>query len=154
MLFATANAFADGGMSYEYQGFKGKHPFSDTALLFAADDHNPAFGYSGIVMFDGKKTSGFWSPGRNSARVLPGTHTFVIRADWDHTGSITGSTTGVTATGSSKTLDVEIEVKDMKPLHVYVVRYHLDGEKLGLSVEDLGERAKYQPNLITRAAAF
>src|SRR5687768_14596894 len=93
MTLATV-ALAGGGMSYEYRAYKGKRPFSETALLFAVDDRNMEFKNSNIIKVDGKSV-GLMGPMRTSARLLEGTHTFVVRAIWDYSGSYSGSTTGV-----------------------------------------------------------
>jgi hypothetical protein len=153
LLAVAATTSAGGGLSYEYQAFKGKVPFAQTALIFAVDDRNMEFRNSNISKVDGKGV-GFMGPMRTSARVLPGTHQFQIKAIWDFSGRITGSTTGVTSTSSFKERDMQIEVKDMLPLHVYVIRYRVEGEQIALFVEDLGERAAYHPYVLTRAATF
>jgi hypothetical protein len=154
LLSAAATvALAGGGLSYEYRAYKGKVPFSETALIFAVDDRNMNFRNSNILKVDGKGT-GMMGPMRTSARVLPGTHTFTIRAIWDFSGAISGSTTGVTTSSSFRERELEIEVKDMQPLHVYVIRYRFEDEQISLTVDDLGERATYHPYALTRAAAF
>ena len=154
LLYAVATAaLAGGGFGYEYRAYKGKVPFSQTALIFAVDDRNMDFRNSNIVEVDGRST-GMMGPMRTSARVMPGTHKFKIKAIWDFSGSISGSTTGVTTSSTFRERDLEVEVEDMQPLHVYVIRYRQDGEQITLTVDDLGERATYHPYALTRAAAF
>ena len=150
---ASAGAMAAGGMSFEYQAIDRKHPFSDTALLFAVDDHRLDFQYSHIKKVDGKGV-GFMGPTRTSARVAPGTHTFLVEAVWDHSSSLSVSNGAVVSSGTYKSLEFELEVKDMQPLHVYAVRYETQDGDLKLAVEDLGTGVPYWPNPITRRAAF
>jgi hypothetical protein len=54
LAVASVGAMAAGGMSFEYQAIERKHPFSNTALLFAVDDHNLEFQHSNIRKIDGK----------------------------------------------------------------------------------------------------
>jgi hypothetical protein len=39
--------------------------------------------------------------------------------------------------------NLEVEVKDMKPRHVYVARYRESGNGVAVYVEDLGENPEY-----------
>jgi len=153
-LIAMASvSLAGGGLTKEFRAYKGKVPLSETALLYSIDDRNAEFGQSIVVKVDGQGT-GFMGPTRTSARVLPGTHKFLIKAIWDFSSHLGGSTQGISVSSTYRELDMEIEVKDMKPLHVYVVRYRFEGENIVLGVEDLGERATYSPSVFARAAEF
>lgn len=152
-LLAGTAALAGGGLSYEYQAYKGKVLFEQTALIFSVDDRNMEFRNSNILKVDGKGV-GFMGPMRTSARVQPGTHKFLLEVAWDYSGGITGSSAGVSATSSYKATKMEIEVKEMQALHVYVIRYRVEGGQIVLDVEDLGERATYHPYALTRAAGF
>lgn len=42
-----------------------------------------------------------------------------------------------------KFADVDVEVKDMRPRHVYVARYTESAGKVQVTVEDLGENPNY-----------
>ena len=140
-------------MSFEYEAIERKHPFSNTALLFAVDDHNLEFQYSNIKKIDGKSV-GFWGPTRTSARIAPGTHKFVVEAVWDVSGGLVVLNGPVLDPGNKKSREFELEVKDMQPLHVYTVRYKLENGEPKLIVEDLGEGVPYWPTPLTRKAAF
>ncbi|SFH05723.1 hypothetical protein SAMN05518865_1551 [Duganella sp. CF458] len=41
-----------------------------------------------------------------------------------------------------KFVDLDVAVKDMKPTHVYVVRYIRASDAVSFTVEDMGERPK------------
>jgi hypothetical protein len=153
LLTFSFAAVAGGGMSFEYQAIEKKHPFSNTALLFAVDDRNLEFQYSNIKKVDGKGV-GFMGPMRTSARVAPGTHKFLIDAVWDNSSSLSVSNGAVVSSGSARHLEFELEVKDMQPLHVYTLRYQLENDAPKWVVEDLGTGVEYWPSPLTRKAAF
>ena len=93
-------------------------------------------------------------PIRTSARVAPGTHKFLVEAVWDVSSGLSVSNGALINSGSHQSLESELEVKDMQPLHVYTVRYQLENGTPKLTVEDLGEGVPYWPSPITRKAAF
>ena len=68
--------------------------------------------------------------------------------------SLSVSNGAVVSSGSNKSLEFELEVKDMQPLHVYTVRYQLENGEPKLFVEDLGASVPYWPSPLTRKAAF
>ena len=121
-----------------YKTYKDKQPLADTAILITEDDTNPAFIGSSIASVDGQKVGGFWSASIFAVRVLPGTHKFFIMAMWDKRGSMLSGPMSYKANG------FEMEVPDMKPLHVYVTRWRVTDDRIEVSVEDLGERPEYR----------
>jgi hypothetical protein len=134
LAVVSAPAIArDAYMTYEDK----KHPLADTAILISEDDRNPAFIGSNIAAVDGKTVGSFWSANIYAARMLPGTHKFLILAMWDKRGSMLGGPM------SYKTDGYELDL-DMKPLHVYVTRWRLVNDKVEVTVEDLGERPEYR----------
>ena len=153
LLTFSVAAVAGGGMSFEYQAIARKHPFSDTALFFSVDDRNLEFQNSNIKKIDGKGV-GLMGPMRTSARVAPGTHRFLIDAVWDTSSSLSVSNGAVVNSGSFKSRQIELEVKDMQPQHVYTVRYQIENGEPRLIVEDLGVGVPYWPSPLTRKAAF
>ena len=130
---------------FEYKAYDGKQPLTNTALLASVDDRSVDCQQSKIVKVDGKST-GFLGPARFSARVLPGTHKFVIRAICVAYEPV--------FVGNYWTVDIDVEVKDMLPLHVYVVRYTSEGGQIAVKIDDLGERAEYQAGLLMKKTAF
>ena len=130
---------------FEYTAYKGKHPLADTALLAAVDDRSTACQESNITRVDGKFT-GILGPARFSARVLPGTHTFQIR--------VLCRAQDPRMTGYLSVEEIDVEVKDMLPLHVYVARYHGEGDRHTVTVEDLGERVEYRAGVLMKTTAF
>ncbi len=116
--------------------YEGRHPHSETAILIASDDRNPAYDWSQIREVDGKSAKPFGHPAYG-VRVLPGTHTFTLRA-------IRNFKSDTAHGGPYDYLEFDVEVPDMKPLHVYAAPYDETGGKLRVTIEDLGERASYR----------
>ncbi len=117
--------------------YDGSHPHTDTAILMAADDRNPAFDWSQISEVDGNSARPVSGHLVHGVRVLPGTRAFVIRA-------IRNFDSDTAYWGGYDYLEFNVVVPDMKPLHVHVARYHGTGDGLSIVIEDLGERASYR----------
>jgi len=143
-LLLTCSSVALAG-GFEYKAYDGKHPLADTSLLASVDDRSVDCQQSKIVKVDGKST-GILGPARFSARVLPGTHTFVIRAICVAREPV--------FVGNYWTVDIDVEVKDMLPLHVYVTRYSTEGGRIAIQIDDLGERAEYRAGILMKPTAF
>ena len=108
---------------------------SETAVFSAMDERFTTQHAAQVKAVDGNKTScaqagcPFW------VRVLPGRHVFSVYFTSDHSWSMTRS--------SYKYVDLEIEINDMRPRHVYVVRYKAEGDQITYTVEDMGENPDY-----------
>ena len=120
-------------------------PLSETAVFSVMDDKYPTHHMAQVKAVDGEKTS-CWEVGCPFwVRVLPGQHVFDVYFSSDHTWSM--------STSSYKYVDFKIEVADMEPRHVYVVRYERAGENIGYVIEDLGENPDYALKLWAPGAA-
>jgi len=115
-----------------YVMFEGSPPLSETAVFAAFDNKVTKFNDPRIRMVDGKDTScaqagcPFW------VRVKPGKHVFDVRYS-----------TNFRLSGYNFA-DASLIVEDMKPRHVYVVRYVESGGGVRITVEDLGESVRRQ----------
>jgi hypothetical protein len=109
--------------------YEGDHPLSDTAVFSSFDDKaGPAREMAArIHSVDGNKASCVQVGCPYWVRVLPGTHSFAVTyaTDWNLNYHLEAN--------------LDIVVADMKPRHVYVVRYRTDGGGVAQIVEDLGE---------------
>jgi len=115
--------------------YDGSPPKGETAVFASLDDSSAKYNDSRIYIADGKKPSCIEVGCPYWVRVLPGTHTFVVRYTSDATWSFQHS--------GYRYADLTIEVRDMKPRHVYVVRYRQLANDVQYAVEDLGENPKY-----------
>jgi hypothetical protein len=115
-------------------------PSSATAVLISADQRqSPDQRYfppvlSTLSSVDGKRVNCDWNAGCPVwIRVAPGDHQFGIhyRTDFSYSGKAWSAT------------DLNVEIKAMKPGHVYVTRYTRDpsGKTVSVRIEDLGEKA-------------
>jgi hypothetical protein len=115
-----------------YEGTPAK---SETAVFASLDDKSTKENDSRIYSVDGKEPSCIEVGCPYWVRILPGTHTFVVRYASDFYWSYQQS--------GHNYASLTIEVKDMKPRHVYVVRYRQLQKDVQYVVEDLGENPKY-----------
>ena len=118
-----------------YAMYEGAPSLAETTVFAAVDDKQTKHVAIGIQQIDGKEPS-CWQVGCPIwTRVLPGTHKFSVRYS-----SNFGLAGGMI---SYQRADLEVEVKDMKPRHVYVARYRDSGGRVSVLVEDLGENPQF-----------
>ena len=118
-----------------YAMYEGSPSIADTTVFAAVDDKQTKHTAIGIQLIDGKEPS-CWQVGCPIwTRLSPGTHNFSVRYSTDF-GLATGAIT-------YRRADLEIEVKDMKPRHVYVARYKESSGRIAVFVEDLGENPEF-----------
>ena len=112
---------------------------SETAILISMDRQGSPPLLATLVEIDGKAVDCDWNAGCPVwARTSPGAHKFTIRYRTDFYGA-----PGVTSSGH-KFATLSVDVQDMRPRHVYVVRYIRDftSNTVRAEVQDMGERAK------------
>jgi len=120
-----------------YAGYEGTQPLENTSVFAAIDDKQSKHVVIGISLIDGKEPS-CWQVGCPIwTRILPGTHKFSVRY------SSNFGFGNVASTIKYETAILEVEVKDMKPQHVYVARYKEFGGGVRVYVEDLGENPEF-----------
>ncbi|MCO5400749.1 hypothetical protein [Ralstonia soli] len=119
-----------------YVMYEGNPPLSTTTVFSASDHTQTKHIVARITQVDGKDTSCFQVGCPIWVRVLPGSHTFTIR----YTANIALMGPVITSTVAT----VNIEVVDMKPMHVYEARYQefYDQKRLNATFADLGEKPK------------
>jgi hypothetical protein len=115
--------------------YEGTRPLSETAIFASLDDKATKVSESRIRAVNAKETSCFEVGCPYWVRVAPGTHTFNVRYTANYQWNLRSS-------GYSYA-DIKIEVKDMKPRHVYVARYKELNDRVVVVVEDLGENPNY-----------
>jgi len=114
-----------------YVTYEGDVPLAETAVFVAQDEKATLMHVSRVRAVDGKGTScaqvgcPFW------VRVLPGSHSFSV----EYTSQWTAS--------RHQYANLDVAVADMKPRHVYVVRYREKDESVQQAVEDLGENPDF-----------
>jgi hypothetical protein len=114
--------------------YEGNLPLANTAV-FAAFDYKSEGALINIPFVDGKEMPKFDAGYPYWVRVLPGRHTFTVRYNWDYGLSV--------GTVTWKTVDLPIEIPEMMPLHVYAARYTRRGNRVSVSIEDIGERPNF-----------
>lgn len=118
-----------------YAMYEGTPSFANTTVFVAIDEKQTKHTVVGIQLIDGKEPS-CWQVGCPIwTRLLPGTHKFTVRYSTDY---------GLAASAITyRSAALDIEVKDMKPRHVYVARYRESSDQVGVVVEDLGENPDF-----------
>ena len=118
-----------------YAMYEGTPELSNTSVFAAVDEKQTKQVGVEIQLIDGKEPS-CWQVGCPIwARVLPGTHKFLVRYSTDFRLALPSI--------NYRLANLEVEVKDMKPRHVYVARYRESGNGIAVYVEDLGENPEY-----------
>ena len=115
-----------------YVAYEGSHQLSNTSVLsVGAGDGNSL---AGIAKADGKGTSCAQAGCPYWVRVLPGKHTFQISYKIFDNGI-----------ASHRVGETELTLDDMKPKHVYEVRFEATADKSGFraTATDLGENPEY-----------
>jgi hypothetical protein len=113
----------------------GNTPQSETAVFASLDDRSTKFNDSRILSVNGKKTPcaqvgcPYW------VRVTPGSHTFKVRYTSNHHWNLHSSGYSVA--------ELDVALDDMKPRHVYVLRYLERNDEVVAFAEDLGENPDY-----------
>ena len=113
--------------------YEGDLPLSDTAVFSAHDELSAVCLAATVQMVDSNKTSRWTFP--MWVRVAPGNHSFVVQCT-------TEASRGFNEV-SRKYANLEIEVPDIKPRHVYVAHYEEVAGKIRITTEDLGENSYY-----------
>lgn len=111
----------------------------DTTVLIAMDRQGTPHFLATVRKIDGQDVACHWNYGCPLwARLSPGDHRFVIRYQSDLAVLSSPSQTS----SQLKFVDLEVAVNDMRPTHVYVVRYLRANGAVSPTVEDMGERPK------------
>ena len=110
-------------------------PITNTAVFVSLDDKATKINDSRIQSVNNKETSCFKVGCPYWVRVQPGRHTFNILYTSNHHWNLNQS--GYTYANLS------IEIKNMKPRHVYVARYREENKQVKFTVEDLGENPDF-----------
>ena len=118
-----------------YLTYSEKLNLNETAVFSSLDDKAVTFNESRIHLVDGTKTSCVQVGCPYWVRVKPGKHTFKVVYTSNHSWDLNSSGYSVS--------NLEITVDDMKPKHVYVMRFSEKEGKLSYFVEDLGENPEY-----------
>ena len=115
--------------------YEGNPPLSDTTVFSASDHTRTKYIDARVIAVDGKETSCVQAGCPYWVRVLPGVHTFRVRYTTDL--GFGGYKEIV-----SRVATVNIEIEDMRPMHVYEARYRESSDKQTLhsGFVDLGER--------------
>lgn len=114
-----------------YITYEEQMPLSATAVFLAMDQEAQTYLTATIKKMDGREMPCLQNGCPYWVRVKPGTHHFVI----DYRSNIALKAGFVT-------LDVaapEVTVRDMKPRRVYKARYKQVGDKVEVTIIDLGE---------------
>lgn len=127
-----------------YAMYDGTPELANTTVFSAVDYRHEEYPgieaqYStiGIRQVDGKEPSCWQNGCPVWVRVLPGAHTFRVRIATD--------IKLVWHEIAYRQAELEIEVKDMKPRHVYVAhyRYSIDEQRIIADINDLGENPEF-----------
>jgi hypothetical protein len=118
-----------------YVAYEGTHALEDTAVLASFDEHSAKFNDSRIFAVDGKTTSCIEVGCPYWVRVLPGDHKFLVRYTSNFGWNLNGS--------NYSFANLAVETKEMKPRHVYVLRYQEVDRYVKYVVQDLGERPDF-----------
>ena len=138
IALALSGCATDSPLTTPYSADGASGRLADTAVFIAIEQHNSSDQrlskpvISTIQKIDGREVRCDWNAGCPVwARVGAGHHTFTVRyrADFSYSGKrwLEGT--------------MEVEVPDMKPRHVYLLRYSHDASsmKVWARTEDLGE---------------
>lgn len=109
----------------------------ETAVLVAMDRQGQPPLLATLVEIDGQQVACDGTAGCPVwARLEPGTHDVVVRYRTDPSSG--------TAAGTAQPASLSLRVRDMKPRHVYLIRYERDASSSTVSarIEDLGENAR------------
>jgi hypothetical protein len=137
-LTCAALSMAISGCAFHaapFVAYEGSLPLAQTAVFSALDQRAQNFNDTRIRFVNGKETSCAQAGCPYWVRVPPGTQSFQIRYTAHFQWNLHSS--------GYKYADATIEVKDMKPRHVYVVRYEEHNGNVRMTVEDLGENPNY-----------
>lgn len=115
--------------------YEGSPPISETAVFASFDERSVKFNDSRIQAVDGRQTSCIEVGCPYWVRVLPGRHVFSVRYTANYHWNFQSS--------GFNFADLQIEVPEAKPRHVYVARYKEVGDRLMVVVEDLGEKPSF-----------
>jgi len=108
---------------------------AETAVFSALDETSTHYNDTRVFGVDGVQPScaqvgcPYW------VRVIPGKHVFHVRYTSDPHWNYMSS--------GFNYANLEVVLEDMKPRHVYVMRFSRNGDEIGYRVEDLGENPEY-----------